>query len=148
MRRAKVLSQERQVRHSSSSFFGRRTSFRLGIDRSAQGDHAAMAIDFKGEGELVVARTCSWTECDRSFILALTFKATTDGVIHNLAFCIEMMQKRDDVWRKKYDKELERRKKFQDLYTKIIKQKIPALGSPDAEVISFGIPCPLLSSDL
>ena len=38
------------------------------------------------------------------FVLALTFKATTDGVIHNLAFCMELMQKRDEVWRKKYDK--------------------------------------------
>ena len=33
-----------------------------------------------------------------------------------------------------FSKELERRKKFQDLYGKIIKQNIPALGSPDAEV--------------
>lgn len=104
----------------------------LEIDTVALDDHAAMAIDFKGE--------------------AITFKATTDGVIHNLAFCIELMQKREDIWRKKYEKvekslfelegelifvgqqELERRKKFQDLYMKIVKQKIPALGSPDAEV--------------
>jgi hypothetical protein len=34
----------------------------------------------------------------------LTFKATTDGVIHNLAFCIELMQKREDIWKKKYEK--------------------------------------------
>ncbi|CAF4247928.1 unnamed protein product [Rotaria socialis] len=85
----------------------------LGIDRSALGDHAAMAVDFKGE--------------------ALTFKATTDGVIHNLTFSIELMQKREETWRIKYEKELERRKKFQDLYTNIVNQKIPALGSPDAE---------------
>ncbi|CAF1492216.1 unnamed protein product [Adineta steineri] len=83
------------------------------IDQLALGDHAAMAVDFKGE--------------------ALTFKATTDGVIHNLAFSIELMQKREDIWRKKYDKELERRKKFQDLYSKVNKQKIPAFGSPDSE---------------
>ncbi|CAF1108615.1 unnamed protein product [Adineta ricciae] len=83
------------------------------IDRLALGDHAAMAIDFKGE--------------------ALTFKATTDGVIHNLAFCIELMQKREDIWRKKYEKELERRKKFQDLYSKVNKQKLSAFGSPDME---------------
>ncbi|CAF1540027.1 unnamed protein product, partial [Adineta steineri] len=83
------------------------------IDQLALGDHAAMAVDFKGE--------------------ALTFKATTDGVIHNLAFSIELMQKREDIWRKKYDKELERRKKFQDLYSKVNKQKIPSFGSPDSE---------------
>ncbi|CAF1644645.1 unnamed protein product, partial [Adineta ricciae] len=83
------------------------------IEGFALDDHAAMSIDFKGE--------------------ALTFKATTDGVIHNLTICIELMQKREDIWRKKYEKELERRRKFQDLYGKIIKQNIPALGSPDAE---------------
>ncbi|CAF0871857.1 unnamed protein product [Rotaria sordida] len=83
------------------------------IDRLSLVDHAAMSVDFKGE--------------------AITFKATTDGVIHNLTFCIELMQKREDTWRKKYEKELERRKKFQDLYTNTIKEKIPALGSPDAE---------------
>lgn len=38
------------------------------------------------------------------FFIALTFKATTDGVIHNLGFCIELMQKREDTWKKKYDK--------------------------------------------
>jgi DNA-binding ferritin-like protein (Dps family) len=25
-------------------------------------------------------------------------------VIHNLGFCIELMQKREDTWRKKYEK--------------------------------------------
>ena len=34
------------------------------------------------------------------------------------------MQKREESWRKK----------FQELYSKIVKQKIPVLGSPDAEV--------------
>ncbi|CAF2634698.1 unnamed protein product [Rotaria sp. Silwood2] len=92
---------------------GKTSPSKTRIDRLSLVDHAAMAVDFKGE--------------------ALTFKATTDGVIHNLTFCIELMQKREDVWRKKYEKELERRKKFQDLYTNIVKEKIPALGSPDAE---------------
>ena len=67
------------------------------------------------------------------------------------------MQKREDTWRKKYEKvhinenfivkrlftdlfflnffqELERRRKFQDLYYNISKEKIPMFGSPDAEV--------------
>ncbi|CAF3526585.1 unnamed protein product [Rotaria sp. Silwood1] len=92
---------------------GKNSPSKSRIDQLALVDHAAMAVDFKGE--------------------ALTFKATTDGVIHNLTFCIELMQKREEVWRKKYEKESERRKRFQDLYTKIVKQKIPALGSPDAE---------------
>ncbi|CAF1278431.1 unnamed protein product [Rotaria magnacalcarata] len=91
----------------------RNPSIKPKFDRLALDDHAAMAIDFKGE--------------------ALTFKATTDGVIHNVAFSIELMQKREDVWRKKYEKELERRKRFQDLYNQINKKKVPAFGSPDAE---------------
>ncbi|CAF4102760.1 unnamed protein product [Rotaria socialis] len=91
----------------------RNPSIKPKFDRLALDDHAAMAIDFKGE--------------------ALTFKATTDGVIHNVAFSIELMQKREDIWRKKYEKELERRKRFQDLYNQINKKKVPVFGSPDAE---------------
>ncbi|CAF0861154.1 unnamed protein product [Didymodactylos carnosus] len=86
---------------------------RLVKNATIAGDHAGMAIDFKGE--------------------ALTFRATTDGVVHNLGFCIELMQKREDIWKKKYEKELERRKKLQELYAFTVKHKIPALGSPDAE---------------
>jgi len=86
---------------------------KLRIDRLALTDHAGMAIDFKGE--------------------ALTFKATTDGVIHNLAFSIELIQKREDVWRMKYDRELERRKKYQELCARISHDKATAFGSPDVE---------------
>lgn len=73
----------------------------LGIDRLALNDHAAMAIDFKGEGFQLFNSFIIHTN---DFYLALTFKATTDGVIHNIAFCMELMQKREDVWRKKYEK--------------------------------------------
>jgi len=66
------------------------------------GDHAAMAIDFKGEGFVVqIFRILFFLFY---FYAAITFKATTDGVIHNLAFCIELMQKREDIWKKKYEK--------------------------------------------
>lgn len=86
--------------------------------------------------------------------IAMTFKSTTEGVLHNLALSIELMQRREDVWKIKYEKvrrvdrcsnrilsvacaqELERRRKFQDLYCKIANQKIPSLGCPDAEVRS------------
>jgi len=61
-----------------------------------------MAIDFKGEG--LIFFSLNFLLFKFRISLALTFKATTDGVIHNLAFCIELMQKREDIWRIKYEK--------------------------------------------
>lgn len=75
----------------------------LEIDQLALGDHAAMAIDFKGEGFFLLEKILFFSLMNITF-LALTFKATTDGVIHNLGFCIELMQKREDIWRIKYEK--------------------------------------------
>lgn len=46
--------------------------------------HGAHAIDFKGE--------------------AITFKATTAGIISTLSHCIELMSQREDAWKKKYDR--------------------------------------------
>lgn len=47
-------------------------------------DHAAMAVDFKGE--------------------AYTFKATTAGILHNLSHCVELMQQREEFLKKKLDR--------------------------------------------
>ena len=47
-------------------------------------DHAAMAMDFKGE--------------------AVTFKATTAGILANLSHCIELMHQRDETWKRKLEK--------------------------------------------
>lgn len=47
-------------------------------------DHAAMAVDFKGE--------------------AFTFKATTAGILSNLSHCIDLMHQREETWRKKLEK--------------------------------------------
>jgi len=78
---------------------------RLGIDRQALDDHAAMSIDFKGEGLYIYKFLYFLYFFFLSYFnVALTFKATTDGVIHNLAISIELMQKREDIWRKKYEK--------------------------------------------
>ena len=43
-------------------------------------------VDFKGE--------------------AITFKATTAGVISSLSYCIEVMNKREEYWQKKFEKVL------------------------------------------
>lgn len=46
--------------------------------------HGGHAVDFKGE--------------------ALTFKATTMGIIHTLTHCIELMAQREDAWKKRLEK--------------------------------------------
>jgi hypothetical protein len=46
--------------------------------------HGAHAIDFKGE--------------------AITFKATTAGIIATLSHCIELMSQREDAWKKKLER--------------------------------------------
>jgi len=46
--------------------------------------HGAHAIDFKGE--------------------AITFKATTAGIISTLSHCMELMGQREESWKKKYER--------------------------------------------
>lgn len=35
---------------------------------------------------------------------ALTFKATTMGIIHTLTHCIELMAQREEAWKKRLEK--------------------------------------------
>lgn len=78
--------------------------------------HGGHAVDFKGE--------------------ALTFKATTMGIIHTLTHCIELMAQREEAWKKRLEKEVERRKKFEEAYKSASldrgKQKL-IIGGPDFE---------------
>uniref|UniRef100_A0A914X4L5 PH domain-containing protein n=1 Tax=Plectus sambesii TaxID=2011161 RepID=A0A914X4L5_9BILA len=53
-------------------------------------------VDFKGE--------------------ALTFKSTTSAILVTLEHCIDIMQQREDTWRKRLEKEMERRKRIDDQY--------------------------------
>lgn len=53
-------------------------------------------IDFKGE--------------------SITFKATSIGVLQTLQHCLDMINQRDESWKRKIDKEIERRRKCEDLY--------------------------------
>ncbi|CAD6201374.1 GSCOCG00000176001-RA-CDS [Cotesia congregata] len=66
-------------------------------------DPALQSIDFKGE--------------------AITFKATSEGILSTLQHCVELMGQREDVWRRRWEKENERRKKMQELY-KALKDQI------------------------
>uniref|UniRef100_A0A3Q0T6F6 Ceramide transporter 1a n=1 Tax=Amphilophus citrinellus TaxID=61819 RepID=A0A3Q0T6F6_AMPCI len=72
-------------------------------------------IDFKGE--------------------AITFKATTAGILSTLSHCIELMVKREDSWQKRLDKELEKRRKVEDAYRSALSElkKKSHYGGPDYE---------------
>lgn len=78
-------------------------------------DHGAMSLDFKGE--------------------AFTFKATTTGILHDMSLCIELMQQREEFWKKKFDKEVEKRKKLEEQLREAAKGKKNAiiLAGPDFE---------------
>ncbi|KAM4616729.1 ceramide transfer protein-like isoform 3-T3 [Polymixia lowei] len=72
-------------------------------------------IDFKGE--------------------AITFKATTAGILSTLSHCIELMVKREDSWQKRLDKELEKRRRIEDAYKSAMNElkKKSHYGGPDYE---------------
>lgn len=46
--------------------------------------HGAHAIDFKGE--------------------AITFKATTAGILSTLSHCLELMRQREEAWKKRLER--------------------------------------------
>ncbi|KAG7250470.1 hypothetical protein CRUP_017827, partial [Coryphaenoides rupestris] len=72
-------------------------------------------IDFKGE--------------------AITFKATTAGILATLSHCIELMVKREDSWQKRLDKEMEKRRRIEDGYQSALDdlKKKSHYGGPDYE---------------
>merc|ERR1711862_563012 len=77
--------------------------------------HGAHAIDFKGE--------------------SFTFKATTAGILSTLSHCIELMSQREDAWKKRWEREVEKRKKITETYkTMLVDQSKPhVVGGPDYE---------------
>uniref|UniRef100_A0A674P760 Ceramide transfer protein n=1 Tax=Takifugu rubripes TaxID=31033 RepID=A0A674P760_TAKRU len=72
-------------------------------------------IDFKGE--------------------AITFKATTAGILSTLSHCIELMVKREESWQKRLDKELEKRRRVEEAYKSAVNElkKKSHYGGPDYE---------------
>jgi len=77
--------------------------------------HGGHAVDFKGE--------------------AFTFKATTAGIVATLSHCIELMGQREEAWRKRMDREVEKRKRFEEAYKSLMadKNKKVIVGGPDYE---------------
>uniref|UniRef100_A0A1A8LAN5 Ceramide transfer protein n=1 Tax=Nothobranchius pienaari TaxID=704102 RepID=A0A1A8LAN5_9TELE len=72
-------------------------------------------IDFKGE--------------------AITFKATTAGILATLSHCIDLMVKREDSWQKRLDKEMEKRRRIEESYKSALSElkKKAHFGGPDYE---------------
>lgn len=64
---------------------------------------ALQAIDFKGE--------------------AITFKATSEGVLATLGHCVELMSQREDTWRRRWEKENEKKRKMLEHY-KALKDQV------------------------
>lgn len=48
---------------------------------------------------------------------AITFKETTVEILETLTNCIDMMQQRDEMWKKRLERELEKRKKLEEQLT-------------------------------
>lgn len=69
-------------------------------------DPAEQSVDFKGE--------------------AITFKATSEGVLATLQHCLELMTQREDAWRRRWEKEVEKRRKVEELYYKAVKEQFVA----------------------
>lgn len=87
------------------------------ITKELLAQHGAHAMDFKGE--------------------SLTFKATTAGILATLSHCIELLTQREESWKRRLDKETEKRKKLEELYKHAIsearEQQPIVLGGPDYE---------------
>ncbi|XP_048583823.1 ceramide transfer protein-like [Nematostella vectensis] len=75
----------------------------------------AKGIDFRGE--------------------AITFKATTAGILATLEHCLDLMGKREDYWQRRLEREIEKRKKAEaSVKESVVSAKKHAfLGGPDFE---------------
>ncbi|XP_078678052.1 ceramide transfer protein-like isoform X6 [Branchiostoma floridae x Branchiostoma belcheri] len=64
---------------------------------------------------------------------AITFKATTAGIIATLSYCIDLMRQREDTWHRRLEKEQERRRRAEDAYKRCMEElkKKAAIGGPD-----------------
>lgn len=68
---------------------------------------------------------------------AITFKATTAGILATLSHCIDLMAQREDAWKRKLEREVDKRKKLEEGYKQAVSearsQPAVVLGGPDYE---------------
>lgn len=91
-------------------------SFRVFHAKTKSPKHVLDSIDFRGE--------------------AITFKATTAGVLTTLSHCIDLMQKREETLVKKLEREQDRRRKLEEQHAqeiKLARRSMAFIGSPDLE---------------
>lgn len=69
---------------------------------------------------------------------SITFRATTSGVLITLQHCLEIIAENDEIWKKKLEKEIEKRKKLEEQSRQnkeeIEKLKRISYPGPDLEV--------------
>ena len=78
-------------------------------------EQGAQAIDFRGE--------------------ALTFKATTTGVLTRLQQCLDLFNQSQDNWRKRLEKEVDKRKKIEGLYKQTLEELRQAIENKSHSAI-------------
>ena len=69
-------------------------SFEFTVTKELILQHGIHAVDFKGE--------------------AITFKATTAGILATMAHCIEIMNQREEQWKRKLEREQVARKRLEE----------------------------------
>lgn len=76
---------------------GENLILKCGVDNNAANSIAdnLPVVDFKGE--------------------AITFKTTTSAVLATLDHCAELVNQREDAWRKRLEREVDRRKRSESL---------------------------------
>ncbi|XP_055924725.1 ceramide transfer protein-like isoform X2 [Argiope bruennichi] len=87
------------------------------VTKELLAQHGAHAVDFRGE--------------------AITFKATTSGILNTLSHCIELLSQREENWKRRLEKEVEKRKKLEEAYKQALSEvksiRPVVLGGPDYE---------------
>ncbi|XP_015792902.1 collagen type IV alpha-3-binding protein [Tetranychus urticae] len=92
-------------------------------EKNANQEVVQMSLDFKGE---------TFTT------LSLTIKATTTGILATLSHCMDLMQQREENWKKKWETEVEKRKRLEEIVKSLQEtsseaQKMMILNDPDYE---------------
>lgn len=82
--------------------------------------------------QLFMPKDISWIDFKGE---AITFKATTAGILATLSHCIDLMAKREESWQKRLEREQEKRKKVEEAYKNALEElkKKSYIGGPDYE---------------
>jgi hypothetical protein len=76
----------------------------LSVSQDALKQHGVNTFDFKGE--------------------AITFKATTAGIVATMSHCIELMAQREELLKRKVERETMARKRMEEKYNKLVRKDI------------------------